>query len=177
MFWVWICSEIICRFTHKCYLVDKVGIVDCAIRCITCVHSHVGDEITVRICPKASVATCINQWYDCMIVWLQIKGHMTQILHLMTINVSFIYRIFWELLPSISFFSSFRFVAIIANTSPGVEHSLSLAQEWLGHAIVLYVFCILGIAMRINATNYYCCLYETGDCSFELVMWFRDLSV
>ena len=57
---------------YVCYLVDEVGIVGCAIHCIMSMqkNSPQGDEIAIRMCPKASVTMCviIIPLYDCLIV-------------------------------------------------------------------------------------------------------------
>ena len=51
-------------------MVDKVGIVSCTICCIFHVHSPLGDEISIGMCPKTSVTMCIIQVYDCKyIIW------------------------------------------------------------------------------------------------------------
>ena len=39
------------RHIYICYLVDKVGIVGCAIHCIMHVHFPQGDEIAIGVCP------------------------------------------------------------------------------------------------------------------------------
>ena len=56
-----------CRCTHKCYLVDQVGIVSCAIHCIMHVHSPNGDIIITGMYLKTSIAMCIIDMYDDMI--------------------------------------------------------------------------------------------------------------